>query len=133
MVVSELLRSLNIPPALDNQNNHLNLPMLPASEPELKGPGTETKLVQNLYSNLSDGAENSAKQRLANIADHSPIALVCINNEGSVFSANKACKSVIGIPSSILMSACLYDYLTTDSAQMLNTCLLYTSPSPRDS
>ncbi len=71
----------------------------------------------------------SLQQRLAHIADYSPIALINIDRDGLVLSANKACKSVVGIPSSMLINSRLHEHLTRDSTDVLRRVLSDMNPN----
>lgn len=61
--------------------------------------------------------------RASSMADHSPIALLSIDSQGVVITANKACKFIIGIPASVLIGSCLYDYLNGTSLTSLQRLL----------
>lgn len=127
MTAPELLQTLEKQPVVENKKDTLSLPVHAEVDSEPNSP--DTKLVHCLYNNLSGKSDVSAKQRLASIADHAPIALVNINGNGSVLSANKACKSIIGIPSSILIGDCLFHYLTEASNKTLQSVLTDIGPN----
>lgn len=86
------------------------------SEPNIQA-NLQDPLRREIAPTPTSAADNSA------LADHAPVALVGISKSGIVHIANRSCKSVIGIPSSVLQGSCLFDLIDGDSAAKLKKAL----------
>ncbi len=62
--------------------------------------------------------------RLTEAINKAPVALLTIDGDGQILAANSACKSIMGIPATVLAGTILFEYLCSESAESLKNELI---------
>ena len=70
-----------------------------------------------LESKLNGWAKQDLDNRLLDAANAAPVGLITIDAVGRILTANKSCKSIIGIPATVLVGTVFADYLSDESAE----------------
>ncbi len=68
-------------------------------------------------SRLNVWAKQDLDSRLLDAANAAPVGLITIDVAGRILTANKSCKSIIGIPATVLVGSVFSDYLCDESAE----------------
>jgi len=95
-----------------------------ATTPHGDEEGTDTRSLPSINAtarldNYHIRTESGSSSLAYRLVDNAPVALLNIYSDGTIIVANKSCKSIIGIPSSVLLGTCLYGYLDTESIHKL--------------
>lgn len=64
-------------------------------------------------------AKTDLDYRVLEATNKAPIALITIDQDGHILAANSSCKSIMGIPATVLAGTVFFDYLCTDSIESL--------------
>ena len=70
-----------------------------------------------LESKLNGWAKQDLDNRLLDAANAAPVGLITIDAVWRILTANKSCKSIIGIPATVLVGTVFADYLSDESAE----------------
>ena len=68
-------------------------------------------------SRLNVWAKQDLDDRLLEAANAAPVGLITVDAVGRILTANKSCKSIIGIPATVLVGTVFADYLSDESAE----------------
>ncbi len=102
-----------------------NKPRFRSPRKEIGGgqqPGS-TKEKSALESGLNGWAKQDLDDRLLDAANAAPVGLLTIDARCRILTANKSCKSIIGIPATVLAGTVFTDYLSCESAEAFRKAL----------